>query len=122
MNGLLVALGVGALGGVGASIRFAVHRAVTRHDPGEFPLGTFIVNLVGAFLLGLLYGAHVGHDVMLIAGTGLLGGLTTFSTWMLETDRLAADGHPPQAVRNVLLSLALGLGAAALGVLLGGAF
>lgn len=122
MNGLLVAIGIGALGGAGASIRFAVHHAVTNHDPGEFPLGTFIVNITGAFLLGLLFGAHLAHDAMLIVGVGLLGGLTTFSTWMLETNRLVADGHTAQAARNVALSLVLGLGAAALGVLVGGAF
>jgi CrcB protein len=116
----LVALGVGLLGGLGSVIRFAVYRAVVRTDPSDFPLGTFLVNACGAFLLGLLFGLHAAHEVMLVAGLGLLGGLTTFSTWMYESERLVVDGYAAGAVRNLVVSTVVGLAAVAAGVALGG--
>ena len=65
----------------------------------------------GAFALGVLSGNFV-------VGTGFVGAYTTFSTWMLETQRLAEDGRSAAALANVFGSLALGLGAAALGAAL----
>lgn len=121
MSGPVAVLGVATLGGAGSLLRFAVHRAVVRHRPSEFPLATFIVNVVGALLLGLLFGLHVAHDVMLLAGLGLLGGLTTFSTWMYESERLVVDGYRSGALRNVAFSTVAGLAAVALGVAIGGA-
>ncbi len=90
-------------GGAGSVARLLVARAVTA------PLGTLIVNVTGAFALGLL-----GGDFVL--GTGFVGAYTTFSTWMLETDDLAREGRHAAALANVLGSLALGLAAAALGI------
>jgi len=116
---LPVWIGVALLGGCGAVARYLVHASVVRVDPDDFPLGTFIVNILGAFALGVVVGAGAGHDVRLLAGTGFLGAFTTFSTWMFETERLAADGYARQAAVNIAISLALGLGAAALGVQLG---
>ncbi len=54
------------------------------------PLGVLAINLLGAFLLGLLVGAHPSDVAVIALGTGFLGSFTTFSTWMLETDALAA--------------------------------
>lgn len=122
MNAVLVAIGVGFFGGVGSVARFAVYRGVVRADPRDFPLGTFIVNVAGAFLLGLLFGLHAVHDAMLIAGLGFLGGFTTFSTWMYESERLIVDGYRGGAVRNIAFSTAAGFVAVTLGVLLGRAF
>ena len=119
MNGVLVALAVGICGGVGSVARFAIYRGIVRTDPSEFPLGTFAVNVTGAFLLGLLFGLHAFHDLTLIAGLGFLGGFTTFSTWMYESERLAVDGYASGAVRNVAFSTAAGFVAVTLGVLLG---
>jgi CrcB protein len=100
--------GVAALGGVGAIARFLLDGAVSVRVGGGFPWGTLAVNATGSFALGLL-----GTSVLL--GTGLLGGYTTFSTWMLETHRLAEDGRRLPAVVNVIGSLAVGLSAAWLG-------
>ncbi len=119
MNGVLVAIGIVVFGGLGSVARFAIYRGVVRADPSDFPFGTFIANIVGAFLLGLLFGAHSSHDMMLVAGLGFLGGLTTFSTWMYESERLVVDGYPGNAVRNIVLSTAAGFGAVLLGVALG---
>jgi CrcB protein len=110
-----VVLAIGLVGGAGAIARFVLDGAVSDRVDGAFPWGTLAVNLSGAFLLGLLAGATVGDDAYRIAGTGLLGAFTTFSTWMLETHRLAEDGRERLAVSNVLGSLALGLLAVWLG-------
>jgi CrcB protein len=115
-----VLLGIGLLGGAGALARFGLDRAVTRRLARGFPAGTLAVNLSGAFVLGLLVGAGLGDDPFALAGTGFVGAYTTFSTWMLETHRLAADGRTRAAAANVIVSLALGLALAWAGLELGG--
>jgi CrcB protein len=118
---VLVWLGVAALGGVGALARFGLDGLVQRRAGGEFPLGTLVVNLVGSFCLGLLTGLDVTGDALLLAGTAVLGSFTTFSTWMLETERLAEDGEGRLALANVAVSLAAGVAAAAAGWAIGAA-
>jgi CrcB protein len=114
-------VGLAAAGGVGALGRFVLDGAVSARGRGVLPLGTLAVNLTGAFLLGLLAGAGVGGDALRLAGTGFVGAYTTFSTWMFESHRLAEEGELRAAGLNVAGSLALGLGAAALGRWAGGA-
>jgi fluoride exporter len=114
-------IGVAALGGLGAIARFSLDRLVTSRLGGGFPAGTLAVNASGAFLLGLLVGASLDGDAYLLAGTAVLGSYTTFSTWMLETHRLGEDGETGGLVANIAVSAAVGLGAAALGRLIGGA-
>ena len=87
----------------------AARRRDQRRAGRAFPWGTLAVNLSGAFALGLLVGAAVGGDALRLAGTGFLGAYTTFSTWMLETHRLAEDGRGRAALANVAVSLAAGL-------------
>jgi CrcB protein len=111
----VVWIGVGLLSGAGAVLRFTLHIAVQRRLRSTFPFGTLAVNVLGSLLLGVLHGAGVTGDGLLLAGTGLLGSFTTFSTWMLESERLADGGKGGPAVANVLGSLALGLAAVALG-------
>jgi CrcB protein len=86
----------------------------------DVPWGTLAVNLSGAFALGVLAGATVSEDAYRLAGTGLLGGYTTFSTWMLESHRLAEDGRGRLGAGNLLVSLIAGLGVAWLGQQVGG--
>jgi CrcB protein len=121
MTNVLLAIGIAALGGLGAVVRFAIHSAVIKVNPADFPLGTFIVNISGSFLLGTLAGAAEGHHARLLIGTALLGAFTTFSTWMFESERLASDGYVTTAVVNIAISVVLGLGAVALGVVVGAA-
>jgi CrcB protein len=103
---VLVWLGVGVLGGLGAIARFVV---------GGLPLGTFAVNIGGTLLLGLLVGLAVSGDALLLAATALLASYTTFSAWMAETHGLAERGHRVAAAVNLIASLVLGVAAAALG-------
>lgn len=112
--------GVLVLGGVGATLRFLVDGAVSRRAGVRFPLGTLVVNLSGAVVLGLLAGLTLSHDAALLAGTATVGSYTTFSTWMLETQRAAEDGEVLSPAANLTISLTLGVAAAALGRLLGG--
>ena len=119
MTGVALWAGVAVLGAAGALARIALDGAVTRRSGARFPLGTLAVNLSGAFLLGLLSGAGVGGDALLLAGGGALGSFTTFSTWMLESERLGEEGLLPALWLNLGASLALGLAAVALGRALG---
>jgi CrcB protein len=116
----LVWAGVAALGAVGALARFFVDGMVARRISRELPFGTLIVNTSGALLLGLLVGLGFAGDRFVLAGTATLGSYTTFSTWMFETQRLAEEGELGGAAGNVLVSLAAGLGGAAVGRLVGG--
>ncbi|MEK3980930.1 CrcB family protein [Psychrobacillus sp. FSL K6-2836] len=71
---------IGIAGFIGANIRYIVSEKVNKSTSGAFPCGTLLVNLVGAFLLGLLVGGQAGEIYLLLIGTGLLGSITTFST------------------------------------------
>jgi CrcB protein len=106
-------------GGAGAVGRALLTHAINVRVGRTFPYGTLAVNLSGAVALGVLSGAGASATVLAIAGTGLLGGYTTFSTWMYETQHLAAGGHRGRAVANLPISLAAGLLAVWLGRLIG---
>jgi CrcB protein len=106
---------VGLLGGVGAVTRFLVDAAVSARLARGFPWGTLVVNLTGATMLGILSGLALTGSAQLLAGTATLGAYTTFSTWMLESVRLAEDGNRLMGVVNVVLSASAGLAAIALG-------
>jgi CrcB protein len=111
--------GVAVLGGVGAIGRFLLDAVIGGRLGRDFPFGTLTINVTGAFLLGLLTGLSATGNLLVLAGTATLGSYTTFSTWMLESHRLAEDAEGPSAVVNIVLSLALGVGAAALGRAIG---
>ncbi|MFD8865131.1 fluoride efflux transporter CrcB [Streptomyces sp. NPDC059590] len=118
MNWLLVV--AGAM--VGAPLRYLTDRSVQARHDSVFPWGTFVVNVSGCLVLGLLTGAAAAgaasSHLQLLLGTGLCGALTTYSTFSYETLRLAEDGARLFAVANVTASVAAGLGAAFGGVAL----
>lgn len=109
----------GALGAGGAVGRVALDGAVSRRTAGSMPWGTMAVNVLGSLVLGLLVGWGVDGDGRLILAGGLIGAFTTFSTWMLETQRLLEEGWDAAAALNLGLSVALGVGAIGLGWWLG---
>ena len=115
----LVALGVGLVGGLGALARFALDGAVTGWARREFPYGTLAVNVSGAFVLGALVGAALDKSAYQLLGLGLVGAFTTFSTWALESHRLAEEGELGLGVVNFVISLILGLAVAWAGRRLG---
>jgi fluoride exporter len=107
------------LGGAGAVFRFLVDGTVSTWIPRDFPYGTLVVNLMGAFLLGVVDGLALSSTSTALLGAAAVGGYTTFSTWMLESQRLAEEGELPRALSNVTVSLVLGLLAAFVGRELG---
>ena len=113
-----------AAGAVGAPLRYVVDTLVSDRSGGTFPVGTLVVNLTGSFALGVLTGLVLYHGVgqapRLVAGTGLLGAYTTFSTFSLETVSLAESGEIGLALRNVAASVFAGTLAAAAGWSLAG--
>ena len=121
----LVAVG---LGGAAGTLARAGLEAAWPHDAAHLPAATLTINLVGALLLGALTGflAAVGPDeggrrfVRLAAGTGLMGGLTTHSTYILEAARLLQHDRAALAAAYLLGSFAVGVAAAAVGLSLGG--
>ncbi|HZC69786.1 MAG TPA: fluoride efflux transporter CrcB [Jatrophihabitans sp.] len=116
---VLVWTGVVLIGGAAAVVRFIVDAAVGTFVGREFPYGTLVVNVSGALVLGLLAGLTLGDDEALLAGTAAIGSYTTFSTWMLETQRLDEEHQHRVAVANIVVSLVLGVAAAALGRAIG---
>jgi CrcB protein len=104
-------------GMVGAPARYLLDRAVQRRHESVFPWGTLTVNLIGCLVLGLLTGAaqSLPKDLVVFAGTGICGAFTTFSTFGYETTRLLEDGSLLEAGLNAVVSLLLGVLAAAAG-------
>ena len=113
---LLVAL----LGGTGAAARFVVDGVVRARWARTFPVATFLVNVTGSLLIGLLFGAVTSHGLdpgwSVPAISGFCGGYTTFSTAMVETVRLVQSGQVRPAVVNAVGTTLACLAAAALGV------
>jgi fluoride exporter len=116
---LVIWAGVVLIGGAGSVLRFLADGVVAAAADRGFPVGTLAVNVSGAVILGVITGLALGHDQALLAGTAAVGSYTTFSTWMLETQRLTEERQHRTAALNVLASLTLGIAAAALGRLLG---
>jgi CrcB protein len=112
-------IGVVLCGGIGALARFAIDGTLSTAAGRDLPFGTFAINITGAFLLGLFTGLALSGTALTLAGAAGLGSYTTFSTWMLETQRLREEGEFARALGNAMISLLIGLGAAALGRYLG---
>jgi CrcB protein len=112
---MTVWIGVLLAGGIGSVLRFMVDGAVARRAARSFPFGTLTVNISGAALLGLIGGLALSRHAALLADTAFIGSYTTFSTWMLETQRLAEERQIWYAVGNIVVSMVLGMAAALVG-------
>ena len=116
---LAVAIG-GAIGSMG---RYWATQALNRNPPHWFPLGTLSVNIIGSLLIGLLWAylqQRSQNEVLrLFLAVGMLGGLTTFSTFSLETIHMLSSGEIGRALVNVGLNVVICLIAVALGLALG---
>jgi fluoride exporter len=110
----------GLLGGAAAAARFLIDAAVTARTVHPFPLGILAINIGGALALGLVAGAALEGQALVIVAGGGIGSFTTFSTWILDSHRLAEAGSRLSRRLNVGLSLLAGFAAVALGNWLGG--
>jgi CrcB protein len=117
-------IGLVLLGGtLGTAAREAITLAVP--ELGGVPIALVAINLVGAFLLGLLLeslargGPDVGarRSLRLLLGTGVMGGFTSYSALALGTDQLLADGAAGRGIAFALVSVVLGVACAAAGIL-----
>jgi len=111
-------------GAIGTGLRYLTSGVAARWLGADFPYGTLIVNVVGSFLIGLIQ--QVGTASLLIPETtrlfltvGIMGGLTTYSSFSYETVRLVEIGAWGQAWVNVLVTTALCLGVCLLGIAVG---
>lgn len=117
---LLLTIGIG--GFIGAILRFSLSNWVNALSEGNFPFGTLSVNILGSFVIGFLFlyfqqiNLSVHQKSLLI--TGLLGALTTFSTFSLDTVLLLQAQFYLKAFLNVLLNVTFSLGATFLGMMI----
>jgi fluoride exporter len=121
MEGPVILAAVVALAGsVGAIVRYVADRAVQEGTSGVVPLGTMTVNVLGSFVMGVVTGVLVFHGIgasaVAVVGTGLCGGLTTFSAFTWESLRLLEERQHAAAALSALGGLATSLAAAALGL------
>lgn len=120
----LLLIGVG--GAIGALLRYALSGLAYRLLGETFPWGTLIVNVLGCFVIGILWAAAertpLSPGMHVFVFTGTLGAFTTFSTYGLETFNLLRDGEVMSALGNVLASNLIGLGAVVAGFFIARAF
>ena len=119
-----VVVGIAIFGALGALARYGVDGISRQRVGAGFPWGTFTVNVAGSLVIGLVFALVLGRaDVpewlKLSITTGFLGGFTTFSAFSLQTHRLLAEGAYGLAAAYVVGSVAAGLTAVGLGVLIG---
>lgn len=105
---------VGMGGFAGSAARYGVSLLVQKAYNQPFPLATFIINIVGCFVIGLLYGVaqksnNVGGDMWLVAATGFCGGFTTFSAFALENNLLFSKQQNGVALSYTIASVVIGI-------------
>lgn len=116
-NLLIVALG----GGVGSALRYLIQESLHKQIEGFSPYGTFAVNMIGCFLIGLLLGwagngRYLNETTNLLLISGFCGGFTTFSTFAVQGQSLMMEQKPVQAILYIGLSVVVGLALAYLGL------
>lgn len=125
MDGLKVIAAVMAGGSLGAVCRYGVSRLAAIYVPGRFPWGTLAVNLLGCLLIGAVFTVAERTQVMgpatrLFVMTGILGAMTTFSTYSLETIVAVRSGSLMTAVLNILVNNVGGVALVLIGMWLTG--
>jgi CrcB protein len=119
---MILALAVSLAAAVGAALRYLVDQVVQHQHDQTFPWGTFTINVSGSLVLGFVTGLALHHGLPPVAttviGVGLLGGYTTWSTYLWESIALAETGAVGEAALNIVGSLAAGFAAAGAGLAL----
>jgi len=105
MTYILVAVG----GAAGSLARYTLGKFISEKSKSSFPIGTFIINITGALLLGIVSTIGVSDNMMLLLGDGFLGAYTTFSTFMYEGFNLFKEKEKLNAFIYILCSVILGL-------------
>lgn len=114
---------VGLGGAAGSVLRYLTHVVTLKYYAASFPLATFIVNAAGCFIAGMIFGlvsqeTSEAQNLKLLLITGFCGGFTTFSAFALENVRLMNSGSTTTAILYTLASIAAGLLAVWIGLLI----
>ncbi len=108
-------------GGIGTVARFVVSDYTHKYYLGSFPLGTLMVNMIGSFIIGVLWGIfdmqNLHHGVRAFLFIGLLGGFTTFSSYAIESFNMFRDGDVKMAMMNVMANNVLSIGMVIIGLM-----
>ena len=103
----LIFVGIG--GALGSLTRYQAGKIISRKYRTTFPIGTFLINITGALLLGIVSSLDTGKNIYLLFGDGFLGAYTTFSTFMYEGFQLFKENKKLNAFTYILSSLLLGI-------------
>ena len=115
MTYVLVAVG----GAAGSLVRYSLGKFISEKSKHSFPIGTFIINITGALLLGIVSTISVGNNITLLLGDGFLGAYTTFSTFMYEGFNLFQEKEKLNAFIYIICTLILGTVGYAIGSKIG---
>jgi CrcB protein len=105
MNILLLSIG----GALGAVSRYKLGILMMKHEKHTFPFGTFLINITGALLLGILCGLNISGNYYLLLGDGFCGAFTTFSTFSVESVQLIRGKAWKKSILYIVSSVAAGL-------------
>ncbi|BCS81908.1 fluoride efflux transporter CrcB [Anaerocellum diazotrophicum] len=107
---------VGAGGVIGAILRYIVGKIFREVMDRDHPVATLFINMIGSFLIGYLSTKHLSSEYKLFLMTGLLGGFTTYSTFMFETSRYIKKEKHIKAIIYIFVSIISGITAACVGI------
>lgn len=110
-------VGIGAA--IGSILRYLITVDIKKYSKTAWPTATLFINLLGAFLLGVLYGLNIAKAQYVIIGVGLIGGFTTFSTMNTEIIGLSESGKIKYAWLYAMISYFIGILLALVGILIG---
>jgi len=108
---LILAIGTGSF--IGGVFRYLLSMLIQGKTTSQFPLHTLIVNIIGCFFIGTVFGifdkGQMSYELRLFLATGIMGGFTTFSAFSIETFTLFREGYACYALLYILASVFLGL-------------
>jgi CrcB protein len=108
-------------GGIGTVARYIVSDYTHKYYLGNFPLGTLAVNMLGSFIIGILWGLfdseNMSHGLRVFLFIGILGGFTTFSSYALDSYNMFKDGEMKLALLNVMANNVLSIGMVLVGLM-----
>jgi len=108
-------------GGIGTVARYIVSDYTHKYYLGNFPLGTLAVNMLGSFIIGILWGIfdseNMSHGMRVFLFIGILGGFTTFSSYALDSYNMFKDGEMKLALLNVMANNVLSIGMVLIGLM-----
>ncbi|MCK5078930.1 MAG: fluoride efflux transporter CrcB [Bacteroidales bacterium] len=112
-------------GGIGTVARYVVSDYTHKYYLGSFPLGTLAVNIIGSFIIGILWGMfdmqNLSHGLRAFLFIGILGGFTTFSSYAIESYNMFRDGDTKLAMLNIMANNVLSIGMVIIGLMVSSA-